>query len=67
MVQREFLHSFNVHISKQHERFFKEYFNEDLSNKTFTDNEFCRLFQVGPVLGIIYFRPILELTSLFLL
>jgi hypothetical protein len=55
MLQRQFQDLFNDPISEQHERLFKKYFREDLRNKTFTDKEFCRLFQVGPVLGIFYF------------
>ena len=55
MVQRQFQDLFNDPVSEQNERLFKKYFKKDLRNTTFTDNEFCQLFQVGPVLGIFYF------------
>ncbi|CAF1068377.1 unnamed protein product [Adineta steineri] len=40
----------NQPISKQHQRYFDKYFTDDISTKTFTINEFGRLFQLTSLL-----------------
>ncbi|CAF0844651.1 unnamed protein product [Adineta steineri] len=50
IVRQQFKDLLNEPISKQHQRYFGKYFTDDISTKTFTINEFDRLFQLTSLL-----------------
>ena len=52
MIQQQFNDLLNEPISEQHQRHFRKYFGTDLSTKTFTNQEFARLFQVKSMLSM---------------
>ncbi|CAF3922398.1 unnamed protein product, partial [Adineta steineri] len=51
IVRQQFKDLLNEPISKQHQRYFGQYFTDDISTKTFTINEFGRLFQLTSLLS----------------
>ncbi len=54
MIPQQFNELLNEPISQQHQRHFRKYFNGDISTKTFTINEFGRLFQVTSILSMFF-------------
>ncbi len=52
MIRQQFHDLLTEPISEQHQRHFRKYFNGDISTKTFTIQEFGRLFQVTSILSM---------------
>ncbi|CAF0862575.1 unnamed protein product [Adineta steineri] len=51
IVRQQFKDLLNESIPEQHQRYFGKYFTDDISTKTFTINEFGRLFQLTSLLS----------------
>jgi hypothetical protein len=56
IIRQEFNDLLNEPISEQHQRHFRKYFNGDISTKTFSIDQFGRLFQVSSILSRFNFR-----------
>jgi hypothetical protein len=67
MHRQQFQDFLNDPITEQHQRYFRKYFGSDISTKTFTIDEFCRLFQLKSTLGIFHFSFNILTDFLFLL